>query len=116
MQDIAGRLAIQQQVANHTYALDLCNWELFRSVFTPDADIDYMKSTPLRGTPDQIGAIFGLMASLPNYQRDYDDQFVRMSEDWRTRKLVEGPRWPLNAPTHEQKQTMAGPGSGEGAE
>lgn len=75
-----------------------------------------MKSTPLRGTPEPIGAISGLMGSLPNYQRDYDDQFGRMPEDWRTRKLVEGPRWPLNAPTHEQKQTMAGSSHGEGAE
>lgn len=25
MQDIAGRLAAQQQLANHTYAVDLCN-------------------------------------------------------------------------------------------
>lgn len=69
--EAAARLEIQQQLANYATGVDEQDWELYRSVFTADADIDYSNSLPLRGTPEQIVAffepIFGAMSWTQHY-------------------------------------------------
>jgi hypothetical protein len=52
--EIGARLEIQQQLANYANGYDNCDWDLYQSVFTPDADVDYTNSIPLRGTPADI--------------------------------------------------------------
>lgn len=56
--EIGARLEIQQQLANYARGVDTSDWTLYRSVFTPDADLDYTQSLPLRGTPDDVVAVF----------------------------------------------------------
>lgn len=62
----AARLEIQQQLANYANGVDFQDWELYRSVFTEDADVDYTNSLPLRGTPAEIVAVFApIFESMP---------------------------------------------------
>ena len=56
--ETSARLEIQQQLANYANGVDSGDWELYKSVFTADADIDYTASLPLRGTPAEIVATF----------------------------------------------------------
>jgi hypothetical protein len=54
IEEIAARFEIAQQLANYANGVDNSNWELYKSVFTADADLDYTNSIPLRGTPEDI--------------------------------------------------------------
>lgn len=56
--EAADRLEIQQQLANYSTGVDFQDWDLYKSVFTVDADIDYTNSIPLRGTPEKIVEFF----------------------------------------------------------
>lgn len=77
--EAAARLEIQQQLANYATGLDIQDWELYKSVFTPDADIDYTNSLPLRGTPEEIvaffGPVFGSMAWTQHYITNFSYRF-----------------------------------------
>jgi len=35
-------------------AVDTKNWELYKSVFTEDAVIDYSSATPIFGSPEEV--------------------------------------------------------------
>lgn len=78
--ELIARTEIQQQLTNYTIGVDFKDWDRFRTVFTADADIDYTNSTPLRGTPDEIVAVFEpTFAMIPWMQHfitnvDYDFQ------------------------------------------
>ena len=56
VQEAIDRLEIQQQLANYANGIDSGDWDLYRAVFTEDAQIDYTRSVPLRGTPAEISA------------------------------------------------------------
>src|SRR6516165_7928313 len=53
-QQVADRVEIQAALTRYATGVDSKNWELWRSVFTEDADVDYTQSTPLRGTPGEL--------------------------------------------------------------
>lgn len=41
-------------------------WDLWQTVFTHDADVDYTSSTPLRGTPAEVAAWYEVnFAAVP---------------------------------------------------
>lgn len=66
LSEAAARLEIQQQLANYATGVDEQDWELYKSVFTADADLDYSNSLPLRGTPEEIVAFFEpIFSSMP---------------------------------------------------
>lgn len=71
LSEAAARLEIQQQLANYATGVDEQDWELYKSVFTADADVDYSNSLPLRGTPEEIVAffepVFGAMPWTQHY-------------------------------------------------
>lgn len=51
---IADELEIHRLLARYSRSLDTRDWELFRSVFTDDAVIDYAASGGLTGQRDQV--------------------------------------------------------------
>ncbi|HEY3737587.1 MAG TPA: nuclear transport factor 2 family protein [Jatrophihabitans sp.] len=59
-QEFIDRLEIQAALTRYATGVDTKNWELWQSVFTEDAEIDYSDTSPvLRGTPARIAAMLG---------------------------------------------------------
>lgn len=57
LREVADRLEIQQQLSNYATGVDSGDWELYKSVFTADAFIDYRASTPIMGSPEEVAAV-----------------------------------------------------------
>jgi len=53
MTEVEARSAIIDLLATYARAVDTKDWDLYRSVFTPDAVIDYTSSGGIRGTPER---------------------------------------------------------------
>src|SRR5947209_16565756 len=53
---IADRLAIRELVDRYAFAVDARDWELYRRVFTPDAQVDYTDSGGPAGDVESIAA------------------------------------------------------------
>jgi hypothetical protein len=53
---IADRLEIQEQLARYARGVDTRDWDLWKSVFTPDAIVDYSKSGFACGSRDEVAA------------------------------------------------------------
>jgi len=64
LQEISDRLEIQELLGKYAHAVDSCDWELYRSVYTEDAIIDYTTFGAPVGTVDEI--IDFLAAAMPH--------------------------------------------------
>ncbi|EHI12933.1 nuclear transport factor 2 family protein [Mycolicibacterium thermoresistibile] len=51
---IADELAINALLTRYARAVDSKDWELYRSVFTPDAHIDYTSAGAVAGSRDEV--------------------------------------------------------------
>ncbi|HWI43182.1 MAG TPA: nuclear transport factor 2 family protein [Nocardioides sp.] len=58
LQELGDRMEIQAALTRYATSVDSRDWERWQSVFTPDADVDYSQSLPLRGTPVEVSAFF----------------------------------------------------------
>jgi len=56
LQAVADKLEIQELLARYARAVDTKDWALYRSVFTPDATIDYTSAGAVAGTRDEVAA------------------------------------------------------------
>src|SRR3546814_9700435 len=66
LQAVADRLEIQEQLARYARGVDTKDWELWRSVFTEDAVVDYSQSGVMRGSRDEVAAFLSeAFASIP---------------------------------------------------
>ena len=54
IQQISDSLEITALLHRYARAVDAKDWELYRSVFTADAHIDYSSATPIVGNPDEV--------------------------------------------------------------
>lgn len=82
LSEAADRLEIQQQLTNYATGVDFKDWELYKSVFTPDADVDYTNSLPLRGTPETVVETFGpIFESMPWTQHYITNVSYRFTDD-----------------------------------
>jgi hypothetical protein len=54
------------------------------------------------------------MNGLSYYHGYYEHEFVRTVEGWKSRRLVEVPRWTVNAPSAEQRPSLPQAGLVEG--
>lgn len=136
LQEAADRLEIQQQLFNYATGIDTEQWDLYRSVFTEDAVIDYTQSAPIKGNVNEVAdqlavgyatipwtqhyitnisctftgdsckvwAMFQNPMKLP-FMDDmsrlygyYEHDFVRTSDGWKSKRLVEHPKWGVNMP------------------
>ena len=56
LQAVSDRLEIHELLARYARAVDTKDWALYRSVFTPDATIDYSSAGAVAGTRDEVAA------------------------------------------------------------
>jgi hypothetical protein len=54
LQAVADKLEIHELLARYARAVDTKDWGLYRSVFTPDAGIDYTSAGAVAGTRDEV--------------------------------------------------------------
>jgi 3-phenylpropionate/cinnamic acid dioxygenase small subunit len=54
VRDVADKLEIHELLARYARGVDTHDWELWRSVFTEDAVIDYSKSGAARGSREEV--------------------------------------------------------------
>ncbi len=54
LQTISDRLEIDDLVMTYTRSVDTLDWPRFKTVFTPDATIDYTASGGMKGTRDEV--------------------------------------------------------------
>jgi hypothetical protein len=138
VQDLSDKIEIQEQLARYARGVDTGDWALWKSVFTPDATIDYTStSTTLPvGNRDQMAewlehglgkmpmkqhfisnieidldgdrakviAMFLNPMRLPGATDQsccggyYHHEFVRTTDGWKSRSLVEDLVWFTNPP------------------
>ncbi len=58
LQQLQDKIEIQELLARYARGVDTQDWELWRSVFTPDAVLDYTSAGIPIGKRDEIGAMF----------------------------------------------------------
>jgi 3-phenylpropionate/cinnamic acid dioxygenase small subunit len=56
VQQVADKLEIHELLARYARGVDTKDWALYRSVFTPDATIDYSSAGAIAGTRDEVAA------------------------------------------------------------
>lgn len=56
LQEAADKLEIHELLARYARGVDTKDWALYRSVFTPDATIDYSSAGAAAGTRDEVAA------------------------------------------------------------
>ncbi len=56
LQAAADKLEIHELLARYARGVDTKDWALYRSVFTPDATIDYSSAGAIAGTRDEVAA------------------------------------------------------------
>ena len=54
IRDLADRLAIGDLLTRYATAVDRRDWDLYRAVFTSDAEIDYTSAGGIAGTVDEV--------------------------------------------------------------
>src|ERR1700722_2500798 len=69
LQEISDRLEIQDLFGKYAHAVDTCDWDLYRSLYTEDAIIDYSTFGAPVGTVVEIAAyLAGHMANFKSAQ------------------------------------------------
>ena len=63
---LADRLAIEDLLTRYATAVDRQDWDLYRSVFTADAEVDYTSAGGIAGTVDEVVAF--LDAALSGFE------------------------------------------------
>lgn len=66
LQELADKLEIHEQLARYARGVDTQDWELWKSVFTPTAVIDYSQSGAISGSRDEVAAFLeAAFATIP---------------------------------------------------
>ena len=66
LETLADRFAIEDLLTRYAHAVDRHDWDLYRSVFTDDAHIDYTSAGGIAGTLDE--AVSFLEATMPIFE------------------------------------------------
>lgn len=56
VQSVADKLEIHEQLARYARGVDTRDWELWKSVFTDNATVDYSQSGVISGSRDEVAA------------------------------------------------------------
>ena len=59
LQSVADKIEIHELLARYARGVDTHDWELWKSVFTEDAVIDYSLSGAAKGGRDEVAAFLG---------------------------------------------------------
>jgi hypothetical protein len=69
LQEISDRLELQDLVVRYSTSVDRKDWDLYESLFTPDAIIDYTQVGGIRGGPREVREwLAQVMPGFPAYQ------------------------------------------------
>ncbi len=63
---LANRIAVEDLLTRYATAVDRRDWDLYRTVFTADAEVDYTSAGGIAGTIDEV--VEFLSASLPMFE------------------------------------------------
>ena len=85
LSEVGDRLAIQQLMYRYAMAVDGRDWELYRTVFTSDAVIDYVDSgggradleTTVKWLAEVLGIFAGLQHNMTNHVVEIDGDRAR---------------------------------------
>ncbi|MGH9031122.1 MAG: nuclear transport factor 2 family protein [Acidimicrobiia bacterium] len=84
-QEVADRIAIDDLLTRYTIAVDDGDWNLYRTVFTPDAFIDYTSAGGIKGGVDEIAAwLAKALAPFPVRQHLIANKLVSIDGDTAT--------------------------------
>lgn len=86
LQRLNDQLDIAALLHRYARAVDTRDWDLYRSVFTEDAYIDYTSATAIEGTPEEVAeqlsvgfaAIPMAMHYITNIESDIDGDHARV--------------------------------------
>lgn len=54
VQAVTDKLEIHELLSRYARGVDTCDWELWRSVFSPDAYVDYTSAGAIAGSRDEV--------------------------------------------------------------
>lgn len=82
LQTLADRLEIQDLLTRYAHAVDTKDWDLYRTVFTPDAFIDYESAGGIKGDLETVTAwVSEALESFPKTQHLVANIDTRLSGD-----------------------------------
>jgi hypothetical protein len=84
-QEVSDRIAIDDLLTRYTIAVDNGDWDLYRTVFTPGAFIDYTSAGGIKGGVDEIAAwLEKALAAFPVRQHLIANKLVAIDGDTAT--------------------------------
>jgi hypothetical protein len=84
-QEVADRIAIDDLLTRYTIAVDNGDWDLYRTVFTPDAFIDYTSAGGIKGDVEEIATwLEKALAAFPVRQHLIANKLVSIDGDTAT--------------------------------
>lgn len=111
LQTLIDRAEITDLLTRYAHAVDRQDWDLFRTVFTPDARIDYTQVGGIAGDPDTVvGFLTEVMAMfeavqhlISNIEMDIDgDEANVTAMVYNPLKLPDSPVWATGGWYHHE--------------
>lgn len=70
-QEAADRMEIWAQLHNYAWGIDAEDWDVYRSVFTDDAFIDYTQSSPISGSVAEVSSVLAQSYARISWTQHY---------------------------------------------
>ena len=111
LQTLADRAEITDLLTRYAHAVDRQDWDLFRTVFTPDARIDYTQVGGVAGDLDEvvgflsqvIGMFEAIQHLISNIDIDIDGDHAKVSAMvYNPLKLPDSPVWATGGWYHHE--------------
>lgn len=85
LQALSDRLEIQDLLTRYAHAVDTKDWDLYRTVFTPDAHIDYESAGGIKGDVETVVAwLSDALSNFPKTQHLVSNIDTRLDGDGAT--------------------------------
>ncbi len=82
LQALSDKIEIHELLARYARGVDSKDWELWRSVFTPDAALDYSSAGVISGSRDDVAAWFEQgLAAVPMTQHFISNVEIELDGD-----------------------------------
>ena len=105
LEEVADRLAIDDLLDAYAWALDTKDWDTLRTLFTPDAVVDYTEEGGVRGTlEDAIAWFQKMLVAFTASQHFVTNRRVKIDGD--TASVHAYIYSPLGVPTGENQLTL----------
>jgi 3-phenylpropionate/cinnamic acid dioxygenase small subunit len=89
LQEISDRMEIQDLFVRYSHAVDTWDWDLYRTVFTEDAIIDYSEFGAPAGSVDEIVAFLAeVMPTMKGHQHMVGNSVIKVDGDTATSRTI----------------------------